>query len=77
MQQITDFLSSLTPTQWIIAIVVAVLLAKKLVKLAIVIGLIVFVVFPYIKSTGVLDLNFDTSGIFQQVLQQVLQQLGL
>jgi hypothetical protein len=73
MQQITDFLSSLTPTQWIIAIVVAVMLAKKLVKLAIVIGLIVFVAFPYIKSTGVLNLDLDTSGI----LQKILQQLGL
>ena len=73
MQQITDFLSSLTPTQWIIAIVVAVMLAKKLVKLAIVIGLIVFVAFPYIKSTGALNLDLDTRGI----LQKILQQLGL
>lgn len=73
MQQITDFLSSLTPTQWIIAIVVAVMLAKKLVKLAIVIGLIVFVAFPYIKSSGLLDFNFDPNSI----LQQVLDQLGL
>ena len=73
MEQITNFLSSLTPTQWIIAIVVVVMLAKKLVKLAIVIGLIIFVVFPYIKSTGALNIDVDTSGI----LQQVLKQLGL
>ena len=73
MQQITDFISSLTPTQWIIAIVVAVMLAKKLVKLAIVIGLVVFVAFPYIKSSGILDLNLDPNSI----LQQVLRQLGL
>ena len=73
MEQITNFISSLTPTQWIIAIVVAVMLAKKLVKLAIVIGLIIFVVFPYIKSTCALNIDVDTSGI----LQQVLKQLGL
>lgn len=74
IEQISDFISSLTPTQWVIAIVVAVMLAKKLIKLAIVIGLIVFVAFPYIKSSGLIDLqNIDTDGI----LQQILKQLGL
>lgn len=72
MQQITDFLSNLTPTQWIIAVVVALMLAKKLIKFAIVIGLIVFVVFPYVKSSGLIDLeNFDTDSIIRQVLNQL------
>ena len=72
MQQITDFLSTLTPTQWIIAIVVAVMLAKKLIKLAIVIGLIVFVAFPYVKSSGLIDLeNFDANSIIRQILNQL------
>jgi hypothetical protein len=74
MQQLNDFVASLTPTQWIIAIVVAVMLAKKLIKLAIVIGLIVFVAFPYVKSSGLIDLeNFDANSI----LRQILNQLGL
>ena len=74
MQQVTDFLASLTPTQWIIAIVVAVILAKKLIKLAIVIGLIVFVALPYVKSSGIVDLqNLDPNSI----LKMVLNQLGL
>lgn len=72
MQQLNDFVSSLTPTQWIIAIVVAVMLAKKLIKLAIVIGLIVFVAFPYVKSSGLIDLkNFDANSIIRQVLNQL------
>lgn len=71
-QQVTDFLSNLTPTQWIIAVVVALMLAKKLIKFAIVIGLIVFVVFPYVKSSGLIDLeNFDTDSIIRQVLNQL------
>lgn len=71
-QQVTDFLSNLTPTQWIIAVVVALMLAKKLIKFAIVIGLIVFVVFPYVKSSGLIDLeNFDTDSIVRQVLNQL------
>ncbi|MEN9741966.1 MAG: hypothetical protein RIR66_922 [Actinomycetota bacterium] len=74
MQQLSDFVSSLTPTQWIIAIVVAVMLAKKLIKLAIVIGLVVFVAFPYVKSSGLIDLeNFDANS----VIRQILNQLGL
>lgn len=72
MQAITDFLSTLTPTQWIIAVVVALMLAKKLIKLAIVIGLIVFVAFPYIKSSGLIDLeNFDANSIIRQILNQL------
>ena len=72
MQQLNDFVASLTPTQWIIAIVVAVMLAKKLIKLAIVIGLIVFVAFPYVKSSGLIDLeNFDTNSIIRQILNQL------
>lgn len=72
MQKITDFFSTLTPTQWIIAVVVALMLAKKLIKLAIVIGLIVFVAFPYVKSSGLIDLeNFDTDSIIRQVLNQL------
>lgn len=72
MQQITDFFSTLTPTQWIIAVVVAIMLAKKLIKLAIVIGLIVFVAFPYVKSSGLIDLeNFDTDSIIRQLLNQL------
>lgn len=70
---ITDFFASLTTTQWIIAIIVAVMLAKKLIKVAIVIGLIVFVVFPYIKSSGILTFDVDQAGI----LQTILRQLGL
>jgi hypothetical protein len=72
MQQLNDFVSSLTPTQWIIAIVVAVMLAKKLIKLAIVIGLVVFVAFPYVKSSGLIDLeNFDANSIIRQILNQL------
>ncbi|MEY4492786.1 MAG: hypothetical protein RL355_135 [Actinomycetota bacterium] len=72
MQQLNDFVASLTPTQWIIAIVVAVMLAKKLIKLAIVIGLIVFVAFPYVKSSGLIDLeNFDANSIIRQILNQL------
>lgn len=72
MQQLNDFVASLTPTQWIIGIVVAVMLAKKLIKLAIVIGLIVFVAFPYVKSSGLIDLeNFDANSIIRQVLNQL------
>jgi hypothetical protein len=68
---ISNFFTSLTPTQWIIAIVVAVMLAKKLVKVAIVIGLLVFVAFPLIKSSGVVNFNIDKDGIMQQILQQI------
>lgn len=72
MQQLNDFVASLTPTQWIIAIVVAVMLAKKLIKLAIVIGLIVFVAFPYVKSSGLINLeNFDANSIIRQILNQL------
>lgn len=74
MNKVTDFLSSLTPTQWIVAVVVAVMLAKKLIKLAIIIGAIVFIAFPYVKSAGIVNLdNLDPNSI----LQQVLKQLGL
>lgn len=70
---ITDFFASLTTTQRIIAIVVAVMLAKKLIKFAIFIGLLVFVVFPYIKSSGLLDEAVAQAGF----LKTLLEQLGL
>jgi len=71
MSTITNFFAELTPTQWIIAIIVAVMLAKKLVKVALIIGLIVFVVFPLIKNSGVLEFNIDKNGLLQQILQQI------
>lgn len=70
-QQITDFISTLTPTQWIIAVAVVIMLTKKLIKVAIIIGLIVFVVFPYVKSQGLLDINFDQAGLVQTILKQL------
>lgn len=71
LTQITDFIANLTPTQWIIAIAVAVMLAKKLIKIAIFIGLIVFVVFPYVKSQDLININFDQAGLVQTVLKQL------
>ena len=73
MTQVTDFISNMTPTQWIIAVAVLVMLAKKLIKFAIIVGLIVFVAFPYVKNQGLLNINFDQAGL----LQSVLKQLGL
>jgi hypothetical protein len=70
---ITDFFSTLTTTQWIIAALVLVMLLKKLIKFAIVVGLIVFVVFPYIKSSGMLDDAINQAGF----LKTLLEQLGL
>jgi hypothetical protein len=70
---ITDFIGTLTTTQWIIAAVVVLLLAKKFIKFAIIVGLIIFVVLPYLKSSGLLDFEIDQAGI----LKTVLEQLGL
>jgi hypothetical protein len=70
---ITDFIGTLTTTQWIIAAVVVLLLAKKLIKFAIIVGLLIFVVLPYLKSSGLLDFEIDQAGI----LKTVLEQLGL
>jgi hypothetical protein len=70
---ITDFIGTLTTTQWIIAAAVVLLLAKKLIKFAIIVGLIIFVVLPYLKSSGLLDFEIDQAGI----LKTVLEQLGL
>ena len=70
---ITDFIGTLTTTQWILAAVVVLLLAKKFIKFAIIVGLIIFVVLPYLKSSGLLDFEIDQAGI----LKTVLEQLGL
>ena len=70
---ITDFIGTLTTTQWILAAVVVLLLAKKLIKFAIIVGLLILVVLPYLKSSGLLDFEIDQAGI----LKTVLEQLGL
>ena len=50
-----ESLSQLSPVLILGAVVIGVMLVKKLIKVAVIVAVIVFVVLPYLDSTGALD----------------------
>lgn len=58
-----ESLTQMLPVLIVGAVVIGVMLVKKLVKIAIIVAVLVFVVVPYLNSNGALDAIKESLGL--------------